>query len=186
MINISDNKKAILDAAESIFAKKGAKASTLADIARKANISKGTLYYYYTTKKELITDVADRHLNKISDSLKSFTSSLKSKTDVRKSLRTLFEKVKMQPDFSSIQICIMSEAATNKSIMNKIKEKNSEWLFEIEHTLETFYKDNAEICKGIAAMILALIYSSTVLNAGNIEDISHNMEKLIRIGGSNI
>ena len=64
-----DNKKRIIDAATELFITKGAQETSLADIARHLNISKGTLYYYYSTKAELIFDVTDIYIENLTSVL---------------------------------------------------------------------------------------------------------------------
>ncbi|MDJ0804792.1 MAG: TetR/AcrR family transcriptional regulator [Desulfobacterales bacterium] len=58
-------KKHIVTAAGRLAAKQGLDGFSLADVARAAGISKGTLYYYYTTKSALVFDIAARHVNDI-------------------------------------------------------------------------------------------------------------------------
>ena len=51
------NRKAILKAAQSIFADKGFHAATVSDIARKAKVSEGTIYEYFSSKEELLFSI---------------------------------------------------------------------------------------------------------------------------------
>lgn len=61
-----DGKKdRIVTAAGRLAVEKGLDGFSLADVARAAGISKGTLYYYYPSKSGLIFDVAARHVNEI-------------------------------------------------------------------------------------------------------------------------
>lgn len=48
---------AILKAAENIFAQKGFHAATVSDIARKAKVSEGTIYEYFSSKEELLFSI---------------------------------------------------------------------------------------------------------------------------------
>ena len=57
-----DNRLKILDAAAAIIAEKGVDRASLSQIARTSGLSKGTLYYYYASKNDLIFDIADRHM----------------------------------------------------------------------------------------------------------------------------
>lgn len=45
---------------------------SLATIAKKAKISKGTLYYYYASKDDILLDITDQYLKKLSDDLLSW------------------------------------------------------------------------------------------------------------------
>ena len=54
----------ILDTAEELLKVNSFSEVTLAKIAEKANISKGTLYYYYKSKNEILFAVTDRYLSR--------------------------------------------------------------------------------------------------------------------------
>ena len=62
-------KEKILLASIDLMRKNGINNTSLADIAREVNISKGTLYYHYSSKDDIIFDIADNHLNIISKAL---------------------------------------------------------------------------------------------------------------------
>jgi len=55
--------KAIVDAAEILFAQKGIAETTMDDIAAEAELSKGTLYLYFKSKEELQWEVSLRGAN---------------------------------------------------------------------------------------------------------------------------
>ena len=52
----------ILDKAESLFEVKGYNKTTVNDILREVNIAKGTFYYYFKSKEEVLDAVIDRYL----------------------------------------------------------------------------------------------------------------------------
>ena len=52
----------ILSAAEDLLASEKMSDISLADIAKEAGVSKGTLYYYYKNKNDLIFDITDKYL----------------------------------------------------------------------------------------------------------------------------
>lgn len=58
-------KNEILDAAEYLFNTKGYESTSLSDIAKKIGIVKGTLYYYFETKDEILNAVAERFCSNI-------------------------------------------------------------------------------------------------------------------------
>ena len=61
----SGKKSRIVALASRLAVEKGLDGFSLTDVARAVGISKGTLYYYYPTKSELIFDIAARHVNEI-------------------------------------------------------------------------------------------------------------------------
>ena len=56
-------RSAILDAAEAVFKQKGFANATMDDIARDAELAKGTVYLYYRSKEELQVGLAKRGLD---------------------------------------------------------------------------------------------------------------------------
>jgi AcrR family transcriptional regulator len=59
MQNKIDRKKQILEAALKIFIKKGYAKTTMDDIVGLSGLSKGALYHYYKSKKDLFLDLID-------------------------------------------------------------------------------------------------------------------------------
>lgn len=58
---------AILKAAESIFARKGFHAATISDIAKKAKVSEGTIYEYFSSKEELLFSIPAKTIQQYQD-----------------------------------------------------------------------------------------------------------------------
>ena len=54
-----DKKNQILDAAFSVFVEKGYSETTMDDIVCKSKMSKGAIYHYYNSKKELFLSLID-------------------------------------------------------------------------------------------------------------------------------
>ena len=62
---------AILAAAESVFAHKGYYETRMDDIADQAELAKGTIYYYFKSKNEIIIHLLEREAAKVHEELKS-------------------------------------------------------------------------------------------------------------------
>ncbi|PKN09440.1 MAG: TetR/AcrR family transcriptional regulator [Deltaproteobacteria bacterium HGW-Deltaproteobacteria-8] len=54
-----ENRRALLDAAKSLVAAKGVRATTTAEIAIKAGVAKGLLFYYFKDKESTIRAIAE-------------------------------------------------------------------------------------------------------------------------------
>jgi AcrR family transcriptional regulator len=61
-------KKAIIDAAFELFAKEGYAQTSISSIAKKAGISKGLIYHYFTSKEEILAGIF-HSLESLSDDL---------------------------------------------------------------------------------------------------------------------
>ncbi len=66
----------IIDSAFELFAFNGLHGTSLSDIAKLCGISKGTLYYYFPNKENLISICSDRCIQGIGDSIFSWLNAL--------------------------------------------------------------------------------------------------------------
>ena len=55
-----ERKQQILDAAEDVFTRKGLDNARMDDIAKRTGLSKGSLYWYFKSKDDLIIAILDR------------------------------------------------------------------------------------------------------------------------------
>ena len=58
-----ERKKEILDAAEKLFAERGYEAATVNDILDAVKIAKGTFYYYFKSKEDVLDALIDRRIS---------------------------------------------------------------------------------------------------------------------------
>jgi AcrR family transcriptional regulator len=58
-----ERKHEILDAAEALFASRGYEAATVSDILTAVNIAKGTFYYYFKSKEDVLDAIVDRRIS---------------------------------------------------------------------------------------------------------------------------
>jgi TetR/AcrR family transcriptional regulator len=70
-----ENERALLKAAERVFAEQGFAGATTAAIARSAGVPKANLHYYFATKEGLYRAVIERVLNAWLDAASSFDTS---------------------------------------------------------------------------------------------------------------
>lgn len=68
MINTKDS---IIDSAVNVFAKKGFELASVDDIARQAGIAKGTFYYHFESKDEILFALIERGIDRFTDILKT-------------------------------------------------------------------------------------------------------------------
>lgn len=61
--NPEERKSDILDAAEQLFATKGYTKTTVTDILNVLDIAKGTFYYYFKSKEEVMQSVVNRYIH---------------------------------------------------------------------------------------------------------------------------
>lgn len=64
---VADKRAAILDAATTVFAKRGYFSAQVADVARSAGVAAGTVYLYFRSKDEILTSIFDRTMKEAID-----------------------------------------------------------------------------------------------------------------------
>lgn len=85
---VEERRKQILDAAEALIAQKGYQGMTMDDIVRESRLSKGTLYWYFKSKKEIILSLMDRALQVSQTQMKAV---LEDKATFVERMQTLFD-----------------------------------------------------------------------------------------------
>lgn len=85
----NDNgKQKILDAAIKLFQERHD--VSLAEIAKAANVSKGTLFYHYRSKAEIYLDIGERYWGKLSDDLLAWVDNREKDTSIPRLVRYTF------------------------------------------------------------------------------------------------
>ncbi len=156
--NISENHKRILEAAEAIFIEKGVKDASLADIAREANISKGTLYYYYSSKSDLVFDIANKNLENITNQILSWIEESRGNAFASEILEMVFCKLTESPTLMKLHLYLLKEAVTsNDALRVRYMEKYTEWKGMIEESVQSLFGDKTRDAKLISQVVLAAI-----------------------------
>ncbi len=82
----------LLDSAEKLLAERPLADISLAEIARAAGVSKGTLYYHYKTKNEIIFDITDRYLDQQWNDLVRWTEDSNKDTSLHRLVKYVLER----------------------------------------------------------------------------------------------
>ncbi|WP_235666803.1 TetR/AcrR family transcriptional regulator [Clostridioides difficile] len=121
-------KQAILSSATNLIAKNGVQNTSLADIAKDVNISKGTLYYHYASKDDIIYDIADTHLEVITSAILNCVKNVKSKNSQIEMVNLILEKISTIESRGRVHMYLICEAITsNNDLKERIRLKYIEW-----------------------------------------------------------
>ena len=85
-------KEKILDATEALLKSKSLSDITLSEIAASAGVSKGTLYYHYKNKTDILFDLTDRYLAQQWDELISWTENREKDTSINRLVKYVLER----------------------------------------------------------------------------------------------
>lgn len=116
-----DVQKMILDAAEDLLAQKSLKEVTLAQIADHANVAKGTVYYYYKNKEDILFAIFDRYLADQWKQLNDWTSNTAKDTRLPRLIKYVLAR---DIDKTGIRLHFIFEAADgNEVLRQKLMER---------------------------------------------------------------
>jgi AcrR family transcriptional regulator len=118
----------IIEAGSRLVVQKGIEKTSLADIAEEAGISKGSLYYYYASKNELIFDITEAHINQISENLFTIIEESKGNASWEELLKILFERILDADTRGRLHLYLVQQALNdNNDLKQRFRKKYQEW-----------------------------------------------------------
>ncbi|MBC2716871.1 MAG: TetR/AcrR family transcriptional regulator [Desulfobacteraceae bacterium] len=121
-------KQHIIEAGTRLIVQKGIDKTSLADIADEAGISKGSLYYYYASKNELIFDIAEAHINQISENLFKIIEESKGNATWEELLKILFERILDADTRGRLHLYLVQQALNdNEDLKQRFRKNYKEW-----------------------------------------------------------
>ncbi len=95
-------KQAIMAAAAKVFARKGFRGATTAEIAREAGVAEGTIFRYFKTKKELFVGLGS---SLVVESLKDTMSEMAAKSDEESLKSLIYNRLEMiRPNLDLVKV----------------------------------------------------------------------------------
>lgn len=159
---ITDMRLHILNAASNVISKLGIKEASLKNISQEAGISKGTLYYYYSAKEDIVYDLADRNLRQITEEMIAWVDEVDTNVLPEIILKTLFENILEAEVRAKLHIYLLNDAITgNSSLAEKFEKRYNDWretlVFGIDKVLPKKNGDHASLSYLILALLDGLI-----------------------------
>lgn len=142
----TDNRQKILDTAMGLIAEKGVDQTSLAMIARKSGLSKGTLYYYYASKNDLIFDITDRHMEWITEAILSTGRPKNGLKTWESLLYAYFDVLLSARDRSRLHLYLIREAVSgNQALKIRFQKTYAHWFSLIDDTSRQIQADAENI-----------------------------------------
>ncbi len=131
------NREKIIQAAAKLIIEKGVANTSLADIADEVGISKGTLYYYYATKGDLIFDISVRHMEHITNTIIAWINGHGREQTPEEVLQMVIETVLKSETRGYINFYLIQEALSgnHESLKIRFTEEYDRWMDLIEQGL---------------------------------------------------
>ncbi len=140
------NRQRIVNAATRLIMEKGAKETSLSDIAREVGISKGTLYYYYPTKSELIFDITDRHMRQITSDILTWLENMQEKVSPDRLLTVVYTTLSKAEKRGKLHLYLIQEAFTdNPNLLSRIRNQYTEWKTMLRQGLQQIVPENPSL-----------------------------------------
>ena len=150
-------KEKILLTSIDLMTKNGINNTSLADIAREVNISKGTLYYHYSSKDDIIFDIADNHLNIISEALLDCLKKINFNFSTEEFVLVVLKNISNIESTGRIHMYLICEAIMgNKSLRERIGLKYVEWRTTLEDQLNQIVTDKSQ-AKGASFLLMSVV-----------------------------
>lgn len=181
----------IIDAAGKLMADKGIKQTTLADVARKAGISRGTLFYYYASKNDLIYDILEKHLSDLTDAIfASLPRRRSSAADLAAVLQTALTGLVRDENSARINLYLLQEAIIDGSdLKDRFAVKYQTWRELIaSQIMRAFGVTDARRASALGTLMLAMIDGLTIQfllapRSVNFQEVAEQMVYIISEGG---
>lgn len=159
MSHDNNNREKILAAARMLMAEKGIKKTSLADIAREVGISKGTLFYHFASKDDLVNDILADHFTNLVNITKQYLPHHLKNNAPSKILEMLFDLFTNDYDITRLDLYLLQEGIQgNENINQKFLERKRNWRKAIAEELETSFKIKDPMhLSALSTMLLAMI-----------------------------
>ena len=159
------NREKIIQAAAKLIIDKGVANTSLADIADEVGISKGTLYYYYATKGDLIFDISVRHMEHITNTIIAWINGHGRTTQPESVLRMVIETVLKSETRGYSHFYLIQEALSgnHESLKIRFTEEYDRWLDLIEQGLRLILPPRTDF-RTVSRVLLSTIDGLLVQN----------------------
>ena len=118
-------KSMILDSVEQLLQQKTLSDISLAQIAECSGVSKGTLYYYYKNKDDILFDITDRYLSRQWEELIAWTENKEKDTSIHRLVKYVIER---NVEASQMRVHLLDAAISgNETLRQKMVQRYSEF-----------------------------------------------------------
>ena len=156
--DFESTRSGILESAITLISECGIKSTSLADIAKHAKLSKGTLYYYYPTKEHLVGDIAEYHVSRITEILFSWIESLNHDDPSEAALMSLLDALLSEESLLRLHVVLTGEAALgNAQLQKKLAAKYREWAVMLEVGSLKMASPASELVRARSKMLLLMM-----------------------------
>jgi TetR/AcrR family acrAB operon transcriptional repressor len=170
----SNRKARIIDAASRLVVERGMEDVSLTAIARAAEISKGTLYYYYSTKASLVFDIAEKHVRDITDVIFELIETGGPQTNPEALIGLLFQKHKSNHIRMRLHLNLVGQAMNgNDDLKKRYQETYAYWHARALEALDRLFPTHDDR-ETLAHLMITIIDGLNVQTMLGVDTVSVN------------
>lgn len=169
-----DVKSAVLNAAQRLLETGSWDGISLADIAKESGVSKGTLYYHYKTKGEILFELANRYLSEQWDDLIRWAEDKEKDTSLRRLAKYVVER-----DIASagLRMRLLCEAQDDEALREKLVRRYGEF----ERLISEKIAERTDLSADFLTWLLLLVSDGIIVQKA-IQDSGFDAEAFIEQG----
>lgn len=157
------NRQFIINIARELIMAQGVKGTSIGDIARHAEMSKGTLSYYYPSKSDLVFDVTDQHFQQVTNTLLRIMDARK-QDDPHELFRIGFNGIINEATRGQLNLYLVQDAVTgNEELKQRFSKKYEEWRQMMFELLQSIFPDRPENTLRLYAYILVAALDGLII-----------------------
>lgn len=161
-------KNKIIKTASVLFTERGVEKTSLAEISLKAQISKGTLYYHFPTKNDLVFAVCEMHMQELTDRLYDF---LKNNTNTEDIISELYTTIPKAMTRSRLHIYLLREAVTDSpEVKEKFHNIYRQWQNMLVETILKLFPEVSDP-EAVSAFLVASVDGLVIQNLLDIDKV---------------
>lgn len=151
------SKDRILNAAVRVIRRKGVANTSLADIAKELGMSKGTLYYYYASKSDLIFDLTERHIRYITEEILDWVAKAKDEASPQEILHVVLNLLLRGNTRGPVHLYLLQDAiGGNEILRRRFLQEYGRWRQILREGLEQLLGERGDV-EVRAAVLMAVI-----------------------------
>jgi len=180
---LNENKVKIRNAAINLFSTKGIHQTTLQNIAQEAEISRGTLFYYYPSKNELMYEVIEYCIDEFIELVNNAIIDNQEKTGPHL-IKMVLQKILENDFLAKITFYLFQESMLgDQKIHTTIKRKYKAWREDTKQLLQHIEMKEEDL-NATVAIIVGVIDGLTLQflldpESIDLENVSNKLSSMI-------
>lgn len=130
----------ILQTALSLFCEKGYYATSIEELAKQAQISKGLLYHYFKSKAEVLAALVDMRINEVLEVMNTAKAELTPAAQIQHIVRGALTNVQQQPDVFRFYLNLFSQPKLDPFVAQSTQKLMDEQARQFEIQTQMFEK----------------------------------------------